>query len=100
MRAFYLVWGDMELSAEFDHTTRDAWLHTMQAVGLGMTVGGAAGFASVSSRETSTSPLRPLPRGCVTGTAPSRPRRGRSRVDRPQPLTSETAVRIFRQMAI
>jgi NAD(P)-dependent dehydrogenase (short-subunit alcohol dehydrogenase family) len=44
--------------------------------------------------------LRPLPRGCVTGTAPSRPPRRRSCVDRPQPLTSETAVRIFRQMAI
>jgi NAD(P)-dependent dehydrogenase (short-subunit alcohol dehydrogenase family) len=44
--------------------------------------------------------LRPLPRGCVTGTAPSRPPRRRSCVDRPQPLTSETAVCIFRQMAI
>jgi hypothetical protein len=52
---------------------RDAWLPIMRAVGLGMTVGGA-GFASVSSREMATSPLRPLPRGCVTGTAPSHPR--------------------------
>jgi len=65
------------------------------AVGRGTTVGGAAGFASVSSRETSTSLRRPLPRGRVTGTAPSRPPRRRSRVDRPPPLTSATAVRIF-----
>jgi len=58
----------------------------MQAVGLGTTVGGAAGFASVSARETSTSPPRPLPQCRGTGTAPARLPRGRSRVDRPQLL--------------
>src|SRR6516162_3921494 len=58
---------------------------------------GMRGHAWHVARETSTS--RPRPRSCcrVTVTALPRPHWGRSYLDRLRPLTSETAVCIFRQ---